>query len=55
MEQKKYKITVEQILLDLRLLSDGIFEAEIAEESDALVLSFTNGQTFRIFVEPLLS
>ena len=52
MEQKKYEVTKEQILLDLKLLADGIFEAEIKEKGGTLVLSFTNGQTFRILVEP---
>ena len=52
MEQKKYEVTKEQILLDLKLLTDGIFEAEIKEEGGALVLIFKNGQTFRILVEP---
>ncbi len=53
MKQKKYEVTKEQILSDLKLLADGIFEAEITETNGALVLSFTNGQTFCIHVEPL--
>ena len=52
MEQKKYEVTKEQILSDLKLLTDGIFEAEITEKDGTLVLSFTNGQIFRIVVEP---
>ncbi len=52
MEQKKYEVTKEQILLDLKLLTDGIFEADVKEEDGTLVLVFTNGQTFRILVEP---
>ena len=54
MKQKKYEVTKEQILLDLKLLADGIFEAEISEKDGVLVLSFTNGRIFRIAVEPQL-
>ena len=57
MEQKKYEVTKEQILLDLKLLADGIFEAEVAEEraeeGAALRVAFTNGQVFRVAVEEL--
>ena len=53
MEQKKYEVTKEQILLDLKTLTDGIFEAEIAEADGALILRFTNGQVFRLCVGEL--
>lgn len=46
----KYEVTKEQLLLDFRLLADGIFEGEIVEENGALMLRFTNGQTFLITI-----
>ena len=49
--EKKYTVTKEDLLLDLRLMSDGVFEGEVREENCALVIKFTNGQTFRVFAE----
>ena len=51
MEQTKYVVTTGKILNDLEALTEGIFEAESVREEDALVLTFTNGQVFRIRVE----
>lgn len=51
MEQTKYRVSKEQLLLDLRLLSEGIFEGECAEEDGALVVTFSNGQRFFVRVE----
>ena len=51
MEQMKYVVTTGKILNDLEALTEGIFEAESVREEDALLLTFTNGQVFRIRVE----
>lgn len=53
MEQTKYNVTAEEILLDLEMLTDGIFEAETEREEGSLLLKFTNGLSFRITVQPL--
>lgn len=44
-------ISTTEILLDLKVLMDGIFEAELFDLGDALELDFPNGQKFRIGVE----
>ena len=49
----KYTVTAEQIMLDLETLTDGIFEAKTEREGNSLVLTFSNGQTFRIAVLPV--
>ena len=53
MEPMKYSVTVDQILSDLETLMDGIFEAEIKRSEAELLLTFSNGQTFRIRVEDI--
>lgn len=40
-----------EILLDLKILSDGIFDAELYDNGDSLELDFPNGQRFFIRVE----
>ncbi len=51
MEQEKYVVTKEQLMLDLMLLAEGIFEGELGQSGGGLLISFTNGQQFRIAVE----
>ncbi len=51
MEEQKYKVTKEEILFDLKLLTDGIFDGEVSEEEGTLVLKFNNGQSFRLFLQ----
>ncbi len=51
MEQRKYDVTEEQIVTDLELLTDGVFEAETERSGNALLLSFTNGRRFRVTVQ----
>lgn len=47
-------ISTTEILLDLKVLIEGIFEAELYDLGDALELDFPNGQRFRISVEEIL-
>ncbi len=51
MQQTKYNVTAEQIAIDLETLTDGIFEAVTERRNHFLVLTFTNGQRFRIIVQ----
>lgn len=44
-------ISPAEILLDLKILSDGIFDAELYDNGDSLELDFPNGQNFLIKVE----
>ena len=53
MKPKKYHVTAEQIIRDLEVLTDGIFEAETKKGETFLLLSFSNGQKFGIFVQTL--
>lgn len=53
-QQKNYVVTKAQLLIDLKLLTDGIFEGETRDTADGLLLAFPNGQTFRIAVEELV-
>lgn len=50
MEQKKYTVAKEDILLDLMLLTDGLFDGETACGTDALEVRFSNGQVFLLSV-----
>ena len=50
MEQKKYTVTKEDILLDLTLLTDGIFDGEVARIKDGLEVWLSNGQVFALIV-----
>ena len=51
MKQMNYKVRKEELLFSLRLLADGIFDGEVMEEGGTLVISFRNGQEFRICAE----
>ena len=53
MEQRKYSLTADELCLDLLTLMDGIFEATVKKQADAIELLFTNGQRFRIGIEEI--
>lgn len=44
-------VSTAEILLDLKILLDGIFEAELYDNGDCLELDFPNGQKFLIKAE----
>ena len=50
MEPMKYTVTKEDILLDLLLLTDGLFDGEVVRVSDALEVRFAGGQVFLLSV-----
>lgn len=49
MEEKSSRVEKEELLFELRLLAEGMFDAEIEEVNGALAFTFANGQKF--FVE----
>lgn len=53
MKLRKYHVTAEQIVRDLEVLTDGIFEAKTEKGETCLLLSFSNGQKVGIFVQML--
>lgn len=46
-----YLLTEEDLLRDLTIFSDEVFDGEVEQERSALVVKFRNGQTFRITVK----
>ncbi len=51
MEEKKNNVTKEEILSDLEIISEDIFEAEVSKVDGVLILIFNNGQSFRLFLQ----
>ena len=51
MEEKNYKVEKEELLFELRMLAEGIFDAEIEDANGALVFAFENGQKFILEVK----
>ena len=49
-DERVYLLREEDILRDLRIFADEVFDAEVEEEPSALVVKFRDGQTFRISV-----
>ena len=49
--EQKYKVTKEEILLDLKLLTDGIFDGDISEEDGALVIKLFGVQRFCLILQ----
>ena len=49
-EEGRYILTEQDILRDLVIFADEVFDAESEQEGSALVVKFRNGQTFRISV-----
>ena len=47
----EYLLSEADLLRDLKIFSDEIFNGEVEEEPSAVVVKFRNGQTFRIAVE----
>ncbi len=45
-----YLLTEEDLLRDLTIFSDEVFDGEVTREPSAVVVKFRNGQTFRITV-----
>ncbi len=50
-DDRTYVLTEEDILRDLTIFSDEVFDAETEQGPTALVVKFRNGQTFRIAVK----
>ena len=51
MEEMSYKVEKEELLFELRILAEGIFDANIEEENGALAFQFANGQNFIVDVK----
>ena len=49
-EEGRYILTEQDILRDLVIFADEVFDAESEQEGSALIVKFRNGQTFRISV-----
>ena len=49
-EECCYILTEQDILRDLVIFADEVFDAESEQEGSALIVKFRNGQTFRISV-----
>ena len=49
-EEGRYILTEQDILRDLVIFADEVFDAELEQEGSALIVKFRNGQTFRISV-----
>ncbi len=49
-EEGRYILTEQDILRDLVIFADEVFDAESEQEGSVLVVKFRNGQTFRISV-----
>ena len=50
-DERPYLLTEKDILRDLAIFADEVFDAEAEQEESALVVKFHNGQTFRIIVK----
>ncbi len=53
-DDHNYLLTEEDILRDLTIFSDEVFDADLEEEPSALLVKFRNGQVFRISVKEKL-
>ena len=53
MEEKTYTVEKEELLFELRLLAEGVFDAKIEEANGALAFTFANGQKFFVDAEEL--
>ena len=50
-DERAYLLTEKDILRDLAIFADEVFDAETEQEGSAVIVKFHNGQTFRIVVE----
>lgn len=50
-KEKNYTLTEQDIINDLKIDFDELFEAKIDEKGNCLHLTFTNGQKFIISVD----
>ena len=45
----EYTVTEQEILTDLKLIAEDIFDGTVREENNSLTVDFNNGQSFKIF------
>lgn len=50
-KEHEYLLSIDDILRDLEIFADEVFDADVAKAGTRLTVAFRNGQTFRLTVE----
>ena len=50
-DERAYTLTEEDILRDLEIFADEVFDAEAVKAGNDIIVAFRNGQTFRLSVK----